>query len=97
MVVSASIIEFAGRQDIRDLADVSHASDRHHGLMRIGIFIESNDPLCGEVGEDGGESVRFLGWLDLIRALADLVQPDRRDPFAQLPPQAELSRKYEAS
>lgn len=90
------IIESAPARDIRELADVFCDNTAQHCPMRIGISIESNDPICGEVGKDHDEAVRFAGWLDLIRVLAEIIESPAGAPAVSLPPPAGLVKRVQA-
>jgi hypothetical protein len=39
-------------------------------------------PPCGEVVAPGGRRVSFVGWLELLRCLSDLVEPVRDEAAA---------------
>jgi hypothetical protein len=43
-------------------------------LVRIEISVEMVDPPRGTLVADGGESIRFVGWLDLLRVLSELLE-----------------------
>ncbi len=67
--------------DIRHLADVWPRSAGHDRAVEIRIALESTDPPSGRVlrmddgsiapAAEGGQP--FSGWLDLLRALYDLL------------------------
>jgi hypothetical protein len=39
----------------------------------IRIWIECTQPLAGTAATEGGEPLRFDGWLELLRAVSELV------------------------
>ena len=41
--------------------------------MVIQVSIEKTEPLTGTTSANGKNSVAFVGWLDLLRAISDLV------------------------
>jgi hypothetical protein len=45
--------------------------------MVIHVSIEKTEPLTGTTSTDGKDSVPFVGWLDLLRAIAELVGSDQ--------------------
>ena len=48
--------------------------------MRIVVTIASSDPPEGHLtSQEDGEPTAFVGWLGLIRLLADAVASDRED------------------
>jgi len=96
-VFGFSIIESGAGQNIRDLADVSTVSDGHYGLMQIQISLDSDHPLTGAVATDGSAPMRFVGWLDLIRVLAEIVERPRGQPAGRPPRRAASSRRAQAS
>ena len=50
--------------------------------MLIGVTIEQTQPLKGSAATDDERSVSFVGWLDLLRAIAELTEATER-PVAQ--------------
>jgi hypothetical protein len=44
--------------------------------MQIQISIEQSEPLVGTAAAGTGAPVRFVGWLELLRAISDLVSAD---------------------
>jgi hypothetical protein len=39
----------------------------------IGVWIERTQPLAGTAATEGAEPLRFDGWLELLRVIAELV------------------------
>ncbi len=46
--------------------------------MLIQISIENIQPLTGSASSCGNEPLKFVGWLELFRAVADLVKAKER-------------------
>ena len=44
--------------------------------MQIEISVETMDPPQGTLVADGGESISFAGWLDLLRVLSELLEKE---------------------
>jgi hypothetical protein len=41
----------------------------------ITIQLEASEPPAGRVSLDGGAEVAFVGWLELLRVLAEMLEP----------------------
>jgi hypothetical protein len=41
----------------------------------ITIRLEAAEPPAGRVSLDGGSEVAFVGWLELLRVLSEMLQP----------------------
>jgi hypothetical protein len=41
--------------------------------MLIRVWIEGSQPLAGTAAVEGGEPLRFDGWLELLRVVSELV------------------------
>lgn len=50
--------------------------------MLIHLRIEARKPLSGSILAPGGPAVVFYGWLDLLRILSELLEPDGAPPEA---------------
>jgi hypothetical protein len=61
--------------------------------MLINIAIEKTQPLTGTASSDGKAPVPFAGWLELLRAVAELVgTPEQSADDQDTPPQSLPSR-----
>jgi hypothetical protein len=47
--------------------------------MLIRIRIENIQPLAGTAAVEGGDPLRFDGWLELLRAISELVERSQAD------------------
>ena len=57
--------------------------------MLINIAIEKTQPLTGTASSDGKAPVPFAGWLELLRAVAELVgTPNQSADDQEIPPQS---------
>jgi hypothetical protein len=71
--------------------------------MLIQISIEKTEPLTGSAAIKGSGPVRFVGWLELLRAIADLVGADGRsgdwrpDPAEEPSGEVKLRRDQDLS
>jgi hypothetical protein len=45
----------------------------------IRVWIEDTQPLTGTAAAEGGDPLRFDGWLELLRAVSELVDAAPRD------------------
>jgi hypothetical protein len=43
--------------------------------MVIRIWIEKADPLTGSAAAEARDPIRFEGWMELLRAISELVSP----------------------
>jgi hypothetical protein len=48
--------------------------------MLIQISIEKTKPLTGSASCSGNQPLKFVGWLELFRAVADLVKATEQAP-----------------
>ena len=77
--------------NIRRSADISDDQSPHHRTMELRIALDGVEPPCGVVravvDSDGArtpdaEEVTFVGWLGLLRALAEVVARSSSAPPA---------------
>ena len=56
------------------------------GTMQITIDIQKHQPLTGTASLDGHRPLAFVGWLELLRVVADLTgsSAEHRTPNEQL-------------
>jgi hypothetical protein len=55
----------------------------HTAVVELTLSIDVTEgPPCGEIAAHGGRPVSFVGWLELLRCLSDLVEPVRGEAAA---------------
>ena len=55
------------------MTDVRRAPCRHDRVVVITIWFDATDPPAGRVSLAGEREVLFVGWLGLLRVLAELL------------------------
>ena len=58
--------------------------------MLITLAIEKTQPLIGTASSDDGETVTFVGWMELLRAVAELVGTREQAADQKPPPSGPL-------
>ena len=57
------------------MTDICHLFIGHAWPMLIGIRVEQTRPLSGQITAPDRPDAPFAGWLDLLGALSELIEP----------------------
>jgi hypothetical protein len=63
----------------------------------ISVWIEASQPLAGTAAIEGGEPLRFDGWLELLRVVSELVDSAPASGGAGVAESADASNTAEAA
>jgi hypothetical protein len=69
------LLEFA--TNISELTDVSSEHRRQDASVQIVITLDTNEPPTGTLQTDDSPPRRFVGWLDLLHAVAEVSGSSR--------------------
>lgn len=63
--------------NIAEISDASEFAEAESVGMELRLWLNDDDPVSGRLGTDADVAVGFVGWLDRLRRLEDLLAAGR--------------------